>query len=68
MLSVVLPEILAVEHAERGSPRGLCGGPSCACFYESSWRWTMLSEVLPEILAVDHSKRGPPSDLGGGPC
>ena len=68
MLTVILPEILAVDQAKRGSPRGHGGGPCQAWFSHRSRRWTMLSVVLPEILAVDHAKRGSPIDLGGGPC
>ena len=67
MLSVVL-EILAVDHAKRGSPSDPGGGPCYEWFSQRSWQWTMLSVVHPEILAVDHAKCGSPKDPGGGPC
>ena len=74
---VLLPEILAVDHAKRGSPRGPGGGLCSAWFSQTSWRWTMLCVVLLATLAVDHAKRGSARDpsvdhakcgSSGGPC
>ena len=66
MLSAVLPEIMAVDHPKRGSPRDAGGGPRLALFSQRFWRRITLSGVILKILAVDRAKRVSPRDSGGG--
>ena len=67
MLSVVLPEVSAVDNVKRFSLRGFVGGACEAWFFQRPWRWTVLSVVLSGILVVDRAERVPPRGPSGGP-